>query len=491
MRPFIDISPQTRKEADMCGIIGLIKKTGDAIYDALVLLSAENNRGEQACGVAAFDGRIIRRYCGLGKVSEVFGQRDQKKWSKLVGSAVIGHDLYSTNDPAARNGPQSKTMHPLFFNFHGRRGAIGHNGNLVRLDGLRSRAERAGYNFRSKTSDTEVIVAMLSTAPEKDFLEALVRISRELEDKGAFSLVILFRGKLIGIRCGIRPLCIGKKIGRSGDSDSYILASESCVFPALEATRFLREVAPGELVMLGPGGYERSIKWGTRKRPGFCVCEFLYSARPASCFFGVSVSDFRYRAGQMSARKHPVRADVIVPIPNSGRHYSDGFSSESKIPTREAIEKSHYDIRNRSFMEEREVNRGETQRRRLQVIRSAMDGKSVCGTEDTVFRASVAPMVVRMAREHGNAREFHLRICSPPACFTCHLGLDTSTKEELVASNMTVEEIRDRIIHSDSLEYLTIEELREVIRWLGLDPDDFCLGCFTGEYPVDPPAKKQ
>lgn len=470
----------------MCGVIGIVRKTGDVIEDGRILLSAENNRGEQACGAAVFDGERLRRYCGLGKVSDVFGDRDYKRWSKLKGSVLVMHALYSTIGPAEADGKQPKMTHPIFFNFHGHRGALAHNGNLVRIAGLRNRAIESGYKFQSATSDTEVIAAMLSTSKEKNFLEALIGVLKVIEDKGAFSLVILFDGKLIGVRCGIRPLCIGKKTGKNGESDSYILASESCVFPALEATRFLREVCPGELVVLGPSGYERSVKWGTRKKPGLCVCEFLYLARPASYFFGVNVSDFRFAAGQMSARKHPVHADAIVPIPNSGRHYSDGFSAESGIPSREAIEKSYYDVRNRSFMEERDANRGEKQRRRLQVIRSAMAGKSICGTEDTLFRGSVAPMIVKMAKEHGEAREFHMRICSPPACFPCHLGLDTPTAEELLASHMTVGEIRDKVVHSDSLEYLTVEETKQVAISLGLSPDNLCWGCFTGEYPVPP-----
>lgn len=473
----------------MCGIAGVIKEFGDAIFDLLVILAAENNRGEQASGVAAFSGKTLRRYCGLGKVSDVFGDRDRKKWSVLKGPIAIGHDLYSTNDPMIQGGPQSKTAHPLFLNFHGRQGALAHNGNLVRLKSMRRRCKRAGYKFQSEKSDTEVIVAMISTVKEKDFLKAIVKIIQELETHGSFSLVILFNNKLIGIRCGNRPLCIGKKSGKNGESDSYILASESCVLPALQATRFLREVFPGELVMFGSQGYEKSIMWGARKRPGFCICEFLYSARPASCFFGINVADFRYQLGVISAKKHPVEADLITPIPNSGRHYSDGYAAESGIPLREAFEKCHYGVKSRTFMQEREVNRAETNRRRLQVIPSIMRGKSVCGTDDTIFRGSVSKMVGRMAKEHGGAREFHLRICSPPAKFPCHLGLDTSTAEELVASHMSVPEIRDRIVHVDSLEYLTLAELKQVIKSFGLNPRDFCLGCFNGQYPVKPPTE--
>jgi amidophosphoribosyltransferase len=431
----------------------------------------------------------LQPYYGKGKVSEVFGERDKRRWSKLRGSACLMHVLYSTVGKK-KSEKQPKTKQPILFSFHGKRGAISHNGNLVRLNGLRARARRAGYKFRSKTSDTEVIAAMLSTSEKKDFLGALVEVLKEIEDKGAFSLGILFGEKIIGVRCGIRPLCIGKRIGRNGEGDSYMLASEDCVFPALSATRNLREVEPGELVVLGSNGIEESIKWGTREYPGFCVGEFIYFARPASTFMGVNVSEFRFECGRIMARNHPVEADRTVPVPNSGRHYSDGFSFESHIPIREAIEKVHYDTSSRTFMEERGVDRGASQRKKLQAITAAMRGKQICLTEDSVYRASVGPKIVKMCREHGGALRVHMRIGSPPVRHICHLGFDTATHRELPASHMTVAQIRHKVIHSDSLEYLSVEELKQVLRELGLSPDDFCLGCFTGKYPVEPPAEK-
>ena len=471
----------------MCGIIGIISMTGNVIDDGITLLGTENNRGEQACGAAVSDGRIIRRYCGEGLVREVFGKRDKKRWSKLVGSALIMHTLYSTIDPLPGEVIQPKTQHPLFGKFCGKRFAYVHNGNLIRLDEIRKSVSRCGYKFQSATSDSEVIGGMLSISGKKDFIEALIEVAKELESHGSFSLVVLYDGKLIGVRCGIRPLCIGKKHGKNGDSNSYILASESCVFSTLEAARMIREVEYGELVVLGPDGQERSVKWGSRKNPGFCVCEFLYFAKPSSTFFGVTVSEFRVRAGQMSARKHPVKADVIVPIPESGRRYSDGFSKESGIPTKDALEKNHYGPKNRTFMEERGTDRAAKMRMRLQAIPGALKGLSACETEDTLIRGSVLPQVVKMSREFGLAREVHARICSPRMCFRCHLGTDTRTSEELVASHMTTEEINEHVVHADSLEYLTLEEFKEVLIELGLNPDDFCLGCFTGTYPVDPP----
>ena len=476
----------------MCGIIGVVSKGRNVIEDARILLNAENNRGEQACGAAVFDGKVTRYYYGSGKVSEVFGKRDHGRWSKLVGSACTAHCLYSTIGGSGKKQPI--TQQPVRFSYHGQMGAISHNGNLVGLEGLRKQAKRAGYKFNSKTSDTEVIAALLSISRKPSFLEALIDVLKKIEGKGSFSLVILYGDKLYGVRDqnGIRPLCIIKKHGEGDDSDSYIFASESSVFPNLQATRFVRDVDIGELVVLGAGGIEVAFKWTQSTKSGFCVAEFIYSANPNARFFGVSVYAFRVMAGEVSARNHPVKADVVVPVPESGRGYDDGFSYVSKIPSREGLIKSRYPLDGgRTFMEAREVDRKRKQTAKLQANPDVMEGKDVCLIEDSIYRGSVSPSAVKMSREHGRARAVHLRVCSPPVCYRCHLGLDTSTSEELIASHMTATEIRDNIVHSDSLEYLSVEDLEQVLRGLGLPPDNFCLGCFTGKYPVPPPNEKK
>ena len=468
----------------MCGVIGVVSKSNDTINEAIDLLNAENNRGEQACGGAAFDGKRIRCYRGKGLVAKVFDDENYEKWSKLKGSACIAHTLYST---IGRGGEkkQPQMFQPIIFNFHGRRGALAHNGNLVRLEKLREKAKRAGYKFQSESSDTEVISALLSIAPEKDFLEALKGVLKQIEDKGAFSLVILYKDKIIGVRDsnGVRPLCLGK---RNGEVDSYILASEDSVFSALKSARLVREIAPGEIIVLGGDGIEKSFRWSDKVSSKFCVCELIYFANPATTFFRRSVYSFRAKAGEITAKEHPVKVDIIVPVPNSGNDYSDGFSSQSGIPTRRGIVKSKY--ARRTFMQARDVDRGKTQRRALRVLPDVLGDKDSCLTEDSLFRGNVAKAVVSLVRIHGKAREVHLRVCSPPVRYCCHLGLDTSTKEELLATHMTTDEIRDKIVHSDSLEYLSLEGLKEALRQAGLSPDDFCLGCFTGEYPVLPPT---
>jgi amidophosphoribosyltransferase len=496
---FIEILTKSKSKKDkiMCGIIGVISRGTDVIDDARVLLNAENNRGEQACGVAVFDGKRIRYYYGEGKVSEVFGRRDQARWSKLTGFACVAQCLYSTISGNSKDKKQPKTQQPVPFVFKGHKGAISHNGNIIRLESLRKQAAKNGYKFKSETSDTEVIAALLSTSKEKDFLAALTSTLKKIEGKGSFSLAILYGGKLYGVRDqnGNRPLCLIKKHGGDTDIDEYILASESSVFPNLGATRFVRDINVGELIVLGPEGIEKSFKWTENTKPAFCVAEFIYSANPASRFFGVSVYAFRVACGEMSARKHPVKADVVVPVPESGRGYDDGFSSVSGIPSREGLIKSRYTLDGgRTFMEAREVNRRKKQTAKLQAnpdVMGGKEGKDVCLVDDSIFRGSVIPTAVKMSREHGGARAVHVRICSPPVCHCCHLGLDTSTLKQLVAAHMTPIEINNKIIHADSLEYLTVEELRDVLKELGLDPNNFCFGCFTGKYPVPPPIEME
>ena len=478
----------------MCTVIGVVSRDRDVLGDGIILLNASNNRGDQACGAAAFDGKTTRFYYGEGRVSEAFGSRDLKRWFKLKGSTCVLHTLYSTVGMGCES-KQPLTCQPVPFIFRGHKGAISHNGNLVCLEDLRKRVKRAGYSkFESETSDTEIIAALLSTSKKKTFLEALVQTLKKIEGKGAFSLAILYKDKIYGVRDqnGIRPLCIIKKHGKDGGCDSYFLSSESSVFPSLDGTRFMRDVDAGEIVILGADGVEGSVAWTENVKYATCIAEFIYLMNPASKIFGRSAYAFRVEAGKMLAKKHPVKADVVCPVPESGRGYSDGFSSESGIPSRDGIVKNRYPspmCASRTFQEPRDVDRSSRQLQKLQVLADVMSGVDVCEVDDSVFRASVVPTVVKISREHGGARRVHVRVGSPPVRHPCHLGLDTSTKKELVAVGRTIEQVRG-VLRADSLEYLTVEELKQVLRNLGLNPCNFCLGCFIGEYPVAPPKKK-
>ena len=473
----------------MCAIIGIISENRNVIEDGIVLLSAENHRGEQACGAVVSDGNKTHSpYYGEGKVREVFGPRDQKKWSKLLGKVCVMHALYSTIG-SQKDKKQPKTQQPIMFIFRGRKGAISHNGNLVRLDELKQQAKNDGYEFKSEASDTEVISALLSTSKKESFLDALLDVLKKIGGKGSFSLVIMYGGKLYGIRdqnCN-RPLCIIKKNGKNGDNDSYIFSSETCVFTSLEATRVIRFVEAGELVVMGENGIERSVQWTNSIHPAFCINELIYFAHPASeVCKNCSVYKFRVQAGIMSAKKHPVKADVIVAIPDSGRGFTDGFAKESGIVNLQGLIKNPN--AGRTFLQPRHISRADLQRAKLQALPDVMEGKNVCLGEDSVFRGSVGKMVVKMSREHGRAKTVHKRIGSPPVLYPCHLGIDIPSSGELVATGRTVEQIRE-FMHTDSLEYLTVDELKEVLKQLGLNPDHFCMGCYTGNYPVPPPKR--
>lgn len=470
----------------MCGIVGIVSSGVNVIEDAITLLNGLNNRGEQACGAASFNGKKIIAYRDEGLVSEVFGPKNIGKIRRLKGSACTAQALYSTIGRGGKE-KQPKMFQPLIGKHRGVEFSVSHNGNLVRIGGLRGAAKRAGYKFSSSVSDTEVFVALIATSKKEDFLEAVLEALEKIKGKGAFSLVILYKNKIIGIRDqnGIRPLCIGKK---NGDIDSYILASENSVFPALRSARFIREIMPGELIIVGPDGIEKSIMWAKNPKARLCIAEWIYFSNPATTYSGVSVYSFRVKTGKICAQEHPVAADVVIPVPDSGRGAADGVAFVSGKPKEEGIVKSRYALR--TFMQPREVDRGRKQRAKLQVIPDVMGGRSVCLVEDSLFRGSVAKPAVSLSRIHGKAREVHLMICSPPVKHRCHLGLDTSTSKELVASHMTVEQIRDEFIHADSLSYLSLNGLKRALTELGLSPDNFCFGCFTGQYPVEPPKEK-
>ncbi len=468
----------------MCAILGIVSSNRDVIGDGIVLLGAQNHRGQQSCGAVVSGGKRLRSHFGRGFVSEVFGERDRPRWSKLKGSMCVMHTLYSTIEDK-RSKTQPSTQQPILFEFDGKMGALSHNGNLNRLSRLRGAARRQGYVFKSASSDSEVIAALIATSKKPTFWEALVETLKKIEGKGSFSLVILYDGKLYGVRDqnGNRPLCIIKMSGKNGESDSYILSSESCVFTCLQATRVMRDIHAGELLVVGPNGVERSFAWTKKVKLAMCANELVYFASPASRICGCSVYAFRLCAGRMLARKHPIKADIISSIPNAGRGVADGAAQESGIPNLQSLIKQNHI---RTFLMHRHVNRADRQRLSLQAIPDVAEGKSVWLGEDSVFRSSVGRMAIKMVREHGKAREVHMGVGSPPICYGCHMGIDIATRAELIAPGRTFGEIQQHL-GADSLEYLTLEEFRQVFREMGLNPDDFCMGCYTGVYPVPPP----
>jgi len=456
----------------MCGILGVVSN-GEVSQKVVLGLYDLQHRGEQAAGMVLSNGKSVMERRGIGLVTEVFDDKTQEDLRNFSGRFGIGHTLYSTIGNAEQK-EQPRTLQPLVGKFLANPFALSHNGNLIDLEKLRREAEEKGYSFSSKDSDTEVILALVSTSPEKDFLEAITKVLPRL--KGSFSLIFLFGDKVIGIRDGkgIRPLCLGR------DENSFILASEESAFKTMGA-RFIREVKPGELIVLGRNGIENSFIWANNPELKFCIFEFIYFARPDSRFMGKSVYSYRENAGRLLAREYPVQADIVCSVPDSGRIYNYGFAQELCIPLVDAIFRNRYYAK-RTFMASRETDRRALQRRKLHVMRELVHGLRVVATEDSIIRANTSPEVVAMLREEG-ATEVHLRVGSSPICWPCFLGVDMSTRVELIASGLTVEEIGRKIIRADSLGYLSIEGM---ISATGLPRENFCLGCFTGDYPVEP-----
>lgn len=455
----------------MCGIFGIVSNQNVARQISLGLYDLQH-RGEQAVGVVVFDGRKFQDYKREGLVTEAFNEENREEiFRRLSGRFGIGHTLYST---IGRGGEkkQPKTFQPLIGSFHGQPFALGHNGNLIDLEELRKEAEERGYQFQSRVSDTEVIVALLSTSPEKDFLEALVKTLPRL--KGSFALTILFKDKVIGVRSkyGVRPLCLGR------DESSFILASESCAFYTLGAS-FVREIQPGEIIILGQNGIEDSFIWAEDPQLRFCIFEYIYFARPDSKLVDRSVYSYRENAGLNLAQECPVSADIIIPVPESGRIYDTAFSWALKIPLKEGLFRNRY-FSKKTFLTPRETDRRSLQKIKMHPLREVVHDKRVCVTEDSVIRANVSPEVAAMLREEG-AREVHLRVFSSPIRWPCFLGIDMAARVELAAADLTVEEIGRKIIRVDSLGYLSLEGM---IKATGLPKEKLCLGCFTGEYPV-------
>jgi len=462
----------------MCGIFGIVSNENVATKIPIGLHGLQH-RGEQGAGVAVSDGFELRTHRDIGLVTEVFSEKNREElFKKLSGRFGIGHTLYSTIGKGKEE-KQPRTFQPLVGKFCGQPFALSHNGNLIKLDGLRREAEEKGYPFQSAVSDTEVIVALLSVSQEKDFSEALLKALPRLE--GAFALTILFRDKVIGIRdrYGIRPLCLGR------DETSFILASEESALNTMSA-KFIREIQPGELIVLGKNGIENSFLWAENPRLRICIFEYIYFARPDSRLAGQRVNSYRENGGLEVAREHPVKADMICSIPESGDIYNYSVSQVLGIPVRKGILRSRY-FTTRAFMAPRDTDRRGLVRKKFYILREVVHGKRIVLTDDSIVRADTSPEVVAMVREAG-ATEVHLRIGSSPLRWPCFLGIDIPTKVELAAAGLSEEEVGNKVVRADSLGYLSHKGM---IKASGLPRENLCLGCFIGPegYPIEPPQE--
>jgi amidophosphoribosyltransferase len=444
---------------DHCGVVAVYGHPEAAKLTYLGLYALQH-RGQESAGISVTDGSKLVTRKGMGHVDEVFTQDVIRG---LRGHAAIGHTRYSTaGDTDLRN------AQPLSVSCQKGQVALAHNGNLVNASSIRRELESRGDIFQT-TSDTEVILHYFARSRQAGHAEALA----EALDKvtGAYSLVMLFKDSVIGIRDprGFRPLSIGQLDG------AYVLASESCALDLIDA-RFIRDVEPAEMVILDGRGLT-SLRFTPPAPPSQCIFEHVYFSRPDSVVFGRSVQTSRELLGRQLAREHPVEADLVVPVPDSGVPAATGFSEESGIPMKVALIRNHYV--GRTFIEPSQALRDFGVKLKLNPVRSLLEGKRIVLIDDSIIRGTTSAKIVRIVREAG-AREVHMRVSCPPTISPCFYGIDTPTRKELVAANHSVEEIR-QFLEADSLGYLSLEGLRKAV---GDRDGRYCLACYTANYPT-------
>ena len=447
---------------DECGIFGIYDRDSDVARATFFGLHALQHRGQESAGIAASDGQNIRVHADLGLVTQVFREEDLQG---LTGHMAIGHNRYST-----KGAPRRYNAQPYIINGPDIEFAFGHNGNVINAGELRREMAEWGVKFRT-SSDSEVIANLYANAPGRTWEERSAYCMRRL--KGAYSLVMMTAGEVIGVRdpLGIRPLCIGNI------NNGYVLASESCALDNLGAT-FERELEPGETVVIDETGVRSSIWSGTKENGhSMCVFEHIYISRPDSILAGRLAHVARQDMGRELAKLHPVDADLVIGVPDSGISHATGYSEESGIPYGEGLVKNRYV--NRTFIEPDQSLRDLGVRLKFNPLRDVIDGKRVIVVDDSIVRGTTTPRIVSMLRKAG-ATEVHVRISAPPIIATCHFGVDMSTLDQLIAANKSVDEICE-FIDADSLGFLDVEHLMMAV---GVNDNSYCRGCFTGRYPI-------
>tara|TARA_Y100000590_G_scaffold81751_1_gene90986 strand:- start:5101 stop:6507 length:1407 start_codon:yes stop_codon:yes gene_type:complete len=446
---------------DECGVVGVFSPNEQAARIVFFGLYALQHRGQESSGIAASDGSNIRHRTSMGLVMQTFQEDDLER---LSGHIAIGHTRYSTTGSS-----NIRNAQPILVNGPDGEIAVGHNGNLVNASKLRQEMESWGVDF-STSSDTEVIANIISKAPVRSWEDRMAYAMRRLS--GAYSLVILSETFLIAARdpLGVRPLCIGKLKG------GFVVASETCALDHIGAD-FIREVEPGEAVIINDQGLRTLYKNTTNSRKASCVFEHIYFARPDSVLDGRLVYSSRMEMGKELAREHPIEADMVIGVPDSATAAAVGYSQESGIPYGEGLVKNRYVGRTFILPDQRLRDLGV--RTKLNPLPELIKDKKLVVVEDSIVRGTTSPPVVNILKK-GGAKEVHLRICAPPIMHPCQLGIDMPTKEELIAANKTVDDIC-KSIGADSLGYLSHSGLVKAVK---LERDRICMACFTGDHPI-------
>ena len=450
------------KPREACGIFGIYDHPEAAAVTYFGLYALQH-RGQESAGIAVAKDMQIAEHKGMGLVSDVF---DMDHLSHLDGGSAVGHVRYSTTGSSILTNAQ-----PFRVRHRKKSYAVAHNGNFTNAHLLKNELEAAGSIFQS-TMDSEIFLHLFVKNLKSGFEQALVETVSRLE--GAYSIIMLTsKGEVIGIKDphGFRPLCLGKLNG------NYVLASETCAFDLVEA-EFIREIEPGEIVIIGEDGI-KSIQQPTPPTRAFCIFEFIYFARPDSTIYGQNVYSTRKAHGRCLAREAPVDADLVMPFPDSGTYAALGYSEESGIPFEMGMIRNHYV--GRTFIQPTQSMRDFGVRIKLNPVKALLKGKDLIIIEDSIIRGTTIKTRVKALRKLG-VRRVHMRVAGPPHRFPCHYGIDFSTRGELIAARKSVAELKD-YLGLDSLHYLSIEGL---LNSTGFEnpKQHFCKACFDGCYPV-------
>lgn len=451
-------SDDTLHEA--CGIFGIYAPGCEVARRTFFALYALQHRGQEAAGIVTCDGRMAHIHKGMGLVSQVFNEDNLRH---LQGDMAIGHTRYSTT-----GSPKLRNTQPYVIETLDGPLAIAHNGNLINAPQLRRELLERGVGLQTST-DSELIMHLLAGSGGSDWLTRIRVTMARIE--GAYSLVVLTGNAIYGIRdpWGLRPLALGELDGH------YALASESCAFSTIGAT-MIKEIRPGEIVRLDADGYE-IVQGAPPQRLAFCTFEQIYFARPDSMLNGQLVHQTRQKLGRQLAKEAPVKADLVIPVPDSGTPHAIGFAEESGIPYSEGLIKSRYI--GRTFIEPTDQLRRVGVSMKFNPLPENLRGKRVVMIDDSIVRGNTSGPLVQLLRDAG-ASEVHVRVACPPIRFPCFMGVDMATQDELIAANKSLEEIRQHI-GADSLAFLTISGMMKALK----ASDGYCNACFTGDYPFN------
>lgn len=455
------LTEEIDKPKSNCGIVAVYGHQDASIY-AYQALYALQHRGQESSGIVSSDGDNVHRHVGMGLVTQAFG--DLSILKSLKGPLAIGHNRYSTTGSTMLHNAQ-----PFLVNFPEGPLAISHNGNFVNSGSVRAKLAKEGAIFQT-TSDTEVALHLMARSKASD-------VAGKIRDalgviKGAYSLVLITKDQVFGVRDprGWRPLCLGKK------EDAYFIVSESCALDLVGAD-YVREISPGEILVIDRSGLHSH--WLEEKAPrAACIFEHVYFSRPDSKIFDENVDRARRKLGKNLAHEHPADADIVISVPDSSNTAALGYANRSGIKFEIGLIRNHYV--GRTFIHPEQSERDFSVRVKFNPVEGVLKGKRVVVVEDSIVRGTTLKHLTRMLRKAG-AKEVHVRVSSPPITSPCYYGMDFPTKDELIASNRTIEEIRD-FLAADSLGYLSLEGMINAVSEEG----GFCTACFTGEYPIAP-----